>query len=574
MRKKTALGAICAAILIAVTASALPDAAWAHAQLVGSSPARGETLPASPRLIELEFNEPVEAAFGALRLFDSDGRQVETESPERPGGRPEAIAVRPEAALPEGTYTLTFRVTSADSHTVSGGFVFSVGEGGAPTRTVAELLEGQDESGTLTDVLFALARAIAYAALAAMLGALAFCVGVWRPASPPGEADRHFFAAGRRIAVVGGLLLAFAAAAGVVFQGASAAGIPALEALSTDVVGEVLDTRYGETALVRFAASLAFAVVALFAWRRGSSLSRPAAVLLALWGGVAAASFGWGGHAGVASPVAVTVGAAFAHVVAMAAWFGGIGILLGVVPRITKLLPAESRTALLADLVAHFSPLAIAAVAVLLISGIAQSLVHLSAIADLWQTGFGRAILAKALLLGGLTALGAYNRLRLRPRLCAAAAQGAAPGAAGRALRAALRAEVALAVAVLAVSSVLVSMSPASADQDIFSESASAGPIEVELVFEPTAVGVQEVHAYLFDGVSGRQWDEIEEIRLTATETEREIGPLPIELRRAGPGHYLSGGRLIAVPGTWRLELDIRATEFDAWSTSFEIRVR
>ena len=32
--------------------------------------------------------------------------------------------------LPEGSYTATYRVVSADAHPVSGGFVFSVGKGG------------------------------------------------------------------------------------------------------------------------------------------------------------------------------------------------------------------------------------------------------------------------------------------------------------------------------------------------------------------------------------------------------------------------------------------------------------
>ena len=154
------------ALMIAVTALlAMPATAWGHAQLIGSTPGRGETVPTTPELIELEFNEPVEASFGALRLHDSEGRALETGPIERPGGRREVVAIRPAAELAEGAYTLTFRIVSADSHPVAGGFIFSVGESEAPTLTVADLLAEEGGSGRVTEILFAASRVLAYAAL-------------------------------------------------------------------------------------------------------------------------------------------------------------------------------------------------------------------------------------------------------------------------------------------------------------------------------------------------------------------------------------------------------------------------
>lgn len=564
------------ALMIAVTALlAMPATAWGHAQLIGSTPGRGETVPTTPALIELEFNEPVEASFGALRLHDSEGRALETGPIERPGGRREVVAIRPPAELEEGAYTLTFRIVSADSHPVAGGFIFSVGESEAPTLAVADLLAEEGGSGRVTEILFAASRVLAYAALAAMLGGLAFLFFVWRPVRAPGERGAVLPATLRRLMMFGGLTLALAAAAGIVFQGALAAGIAIPDALDGDVLGEVLDTRYGETALLRGVAALAFAALVALPWHRRAAVppSALAMPLLAL-GLAAAASLGLGGHAGAASELWLTAPASLGHVLAMAAWFGGLGILLWLVPRTTRRLEQAGRSALLAQLVGRFSLLAIAAVAVLLFTGVIQSVVHLAEVAELWESGFGRAILIKIVLFAGLISFGWYNRQRLRPRLAAAAAEGAAPGRAGSALRTALRAEIALALGVLAASSILVSLAPASSTDAIFTDSASSGPIEIEIVFEPARVDSQEVHVYLFDGETGSQWDEIEEIRLSASEPEQDIGPLPIELQRAGPGHYLSGGHLIAVPGRWTLDLDIRVSEFDSYGASFDLRVR
>ena len=81
---------------------------------------------------------------------------------------------------------------------------------------------------------------------------------------------------------------------------------------------------------------------------------------------------------------------------------------------------------------------------------------HVSALFD---TGYGRAVLAKALLVGGLVALGAVNRRRLVPALAYAARRTPSRRALA-ALRRNVRVEVALIAAALAVTALLVSFAP------------------------------------------------------------------------------------------------------------------
>jgi copper transport protein len=47
---------------------ALPQAAQAHAVLEGTSPGRGAQLERPPARVLVRFNEPVEVAFGAVRV--------------------------------------------------------------------------------------------------------------------------------------------------------------------------------------------------------------------------------------------------------------------------------------------------------------------------------------------------------------------------------------------------------------------------------------------------------------------------------------------------------------------------
>src|SRR6266511_150269 len=150
----------------------LAPAAGAHAVLQDTSPARGTTLTKQPDLIVFRFSEPVEGSFGAVRVFDSAGKQVQSGDVVRPQGQ-KSVGVHLRPGLREGSYTATFRVISADSHPVSGGFVFSVGRPSAPSKTVAQLTSG-DNTGNITQVGYGIARGITYAAIGLAVGGLLF----------------------------------------------------------------------------------------------------------------------------------------------------------------------------------------------------------------------------------------------------------------------------------------------------------------------------------------------------------------------------------------------------------------
>ncbi len=134
------------ALILAVPLLALlPGSAGAHALLERTEPERGAGLQSPPNEVAFFFSEPVEASFGAVRVFEANGDQVETGEIVRPEGKSDAVAVELPSDLADGTYTATYRVISADSHPVSGGFVFSVGDPGAgPAESVSELLDQSD----------------------------------------------------------------------------------------------------------------------------------------------------------------------------------------------------------------------------------------------------------------------------------------------------------------------------------------------------------------------------------------------------------------------------------------------
>ncbi len=580
---------------------AAPAAAFAHAQLEGTSPLRGAVVRTQPAQVSFRFDEPVEGTFGAVRVYDGTGRRVDAGDAFHPGGRGPVMAVHLKPRLPAGTYTATYRVVSADGHIVSSGFVFSIGHPSTTRQTVGQLI-GAGGSGPVTETAFGVARGLQYLAIALALGALAFLLAIWRPAlrelAGGGEEWRSASDAfARRLR---GLLLgaatvgALSAAAGVVLEGAEAAGISGFDALRARIVRETLGTRFGT---VWGIGVLAWVLVGALGWvalrpRGVAAALRPArvgATGLALPGRPSVAWLSalavpcafllllpaFSGHATTQHPVAVLAPANVVHVAAVSLWVGGLALLALALPAATRRLELGDRGRLLAAALARFSPLALAAVVAIAATGVVQGVVLVRTPAHLLDTPFGRAVLIKALLLCALVALGAYQRRRSLPALRRIAADGAPLGRAGLLVRRALRAELALVLVVLGVTAALTSYPPSTfAQSGPVSKTTRIGPAELELTLDPARVGANELHLYLLNPKDGIQFTRAKEVDVAESQPSRSIGPLNQAANLAGPGHYIVPDALLGVPGTWRIQVTVRVSDFTEYLATVEVPVR
>jgi copper transport protein len=567
------------ALLVLVT---LPATADAHAVLEGTTPERGSASAAPPAEVAFRFSEPVEASFGAIRVFDAEGDQVQTGEVERPGGESSAIAVSLPEDLADGSYTATFRVVSADSHPVSGGFVFGVGaDGPGSASSVSELLDESD-SGSVTSVAFGVIRWAGFAAIGLGAGAFVFLLAVWRPAlrRPAGpewvEAGEAFARRFRRL-VGGAAALGFVAAlASIVAQGAVASGTSFWSALDPGVIGEVLETRFGVVAAFRALAwllvGLALLAPSLRANPKGSDPLTIAALAVPLAFLVAAP--GLAGHPATQSPGWLLVPSDLVHVVAMSVWLGGLVLLVAAVPAVTRRLEPGERSRLLAAIIIRFSPLALAAVIALAVTGVAQSIVYIGPLDQLLDTGFGRAVLAKGLLLLVLIGFGAWHRRRSIPALRRLADGHEPPGGAGVVLRRALLAEVGVIAVVLAVTAALVSYAPPSeAEAGPASGTATLGDARLEYTVDPALAGSNEMHLYLFDAESGAQFTDFKELNASLSLPAKDIGPIEAELEKSGPGHYVAPAAPFGVPGDWEVTVDMRVSRFDQDEADLEVPI-
>ncbi len=581
------------ALIVALALLVLaPATAGAHAILQESTPPRGENLPQAPEQVELRFSESVEAKFGALKVFDSKGKEVQEGEVFHPGGHGERVAVKLRSGLADGGYTATFRVISADSHPVAGGFVFSVGKGGGGAQSVDQLLVGTT-SEPVTSTAFGVARAIQFAAIALGFGSVLFFGLCWLPAlratAGAGSAWRsasQAFAARLRllltVAAVAGLA---SAAAGVILQGATGDGSSFWAATDPSVIREVLSTKFGT---VWGLAVIAWAVIGALALTEGRRLPvlrpasvgatglaapgvavRPGLVAMILPLGALCALPALGGHAGVQEPQWLVLPANLVHVVAISAWLGGIAVLVFALRSATSRLEGADRMKLLSATVSRFSAIAGPAFALILASGIVQSLVSIDDVDQLWTTAYGRAVLIKFALFCVLVGFGFVNRNRLLPAL-----RSAAPARAGVMLRRTLRAELAIAVVVLGVTGALATYPPSdSVAAGPFATSATLGEARLEATVDPAQVGLNGVHLYLFDRKTGAQWDKAVEVTATAALPSKQIAPIALDLRKAGPGHYTAEGAALGVAGDWTFSVTARVSDFDQSETKFTVPI-
>ncbi len=296
-----------------------------------------------------------------------------------------------------------------------------------------------------------------YLGVATLFGASLFYLYAL-PAAGPAAAARLGWP--RRLLLAGALLTLVGASTGVVAQTAVMAGSLS-EALKPESLRFVaVETGIGQAGVLRAIAG-AVAILLLLGVRPNRTLW----MLVSTLGLVAGASLAWMGHGAATegSGRALHLVSDLLHSLAACVWVGALVAFLALLwPRGDRSpeLQAASHRAL-----DGFSGLGSALVAVLVITGLINSwfLVGPDRLEGLWTTPYGRLLLAKLVLFGGMLALAAANRFRLTPGLQLALEGEGSAITAVAALRRSLLLETGVGLAVLALVAWLGTLAPVSA---------------------------------------------------------------------------------------------------------------
>ncbi|MFA5882384.1 MAG: copper resistance protein CopC [Acidimicrobiia bacterium] len=599
-RWRTAVVAV-AALAAALLVGPLASVAGAHADVVSVSPTAGEVLQQSPKSVKVTFTEGVNVELGGLFVYDRNGDRVRTGALRQPS--PGRLVLPIEGELDDGSYIVTWRAVSEDTHPIQGTSTFQVGNASASTADVEsladDLLAGQRADRAVA-MGWAAARWTVLASMALLVGGVAVAAVIW-----PRARDAR---ATRRVVTAGWVGLTASTVVGALLFGAYSRGGSLVDALDLGVLRDTLATRFGEVWLLRLVVLVvAFVLLrVLFARRPAASSPLPQWWLpaAAVVGVVLVCTPGLAGHASTGDHRVFALLTDGLHVGAMAVWLGGLVVLAAVV------LPRDD----LDDLrvaVPRFSRVALGCVGILIVTGAFQTWRLVGGLTALRDDEYGRILVVKLVVFALLLVAASFSR-EIVARVFGAAPQptpaavtvpvtvpsvhggavglddraGAPDDALARAvderaaelrrLRRSVWGEVALGALVLFVSALLVNAAPP-ADAASRVEGATGVTIDdarvtLDVSATPGAAGLNDLHVNTYTP-AGTPLDVLT-VEMTLALPSKGIAPLAVPLRELGPGHYLSPGLDIPLAGTWRVQATIRLGPVDRVDVTGDLEVR
>ncbi|MEU9250787.1 copper resistance protein CopC [Streptomyces sp. NPDC048270] len=342
-----------------------------------------------------------------------------------------------------------------------------------------------------------------------------------------------------------------------------------------------------------------------------------------------AATWALSEHASTGIQPGIAMPADILHLLAVATWLGGLAALLVALYKV----PGIERAA-----VRHFSQVAFVSVLVLAVTGVYQSWRQLGSWSALTGTSYGQLLLLKLGLVAVLVGI-AYLSRKWTARLADASADGAVvsretptasadvsretepvavpadprraaqlarqraalesarekrvrdadPDRAG--LRRSVLAEAGVAVALLAVTTVLTSTEPGRTVEQESSRGSAAtavpdravkitlpfdtggrnGKGNVRLELDPGRVGANTLHLWA-DSAEGTPLD-LPEVKVSFTLPAKDIGPLPLLPERAAPGHWTASGVQLPLAGEWRIDVTVRTSDIDQTTVHKTVKI-
>ncbi|MFJ9099016.1 copper resistance CopC/CopD family protein [Streptomyces sp. NPDC102405] len=598
--------------------------ASAHAALTGSDPQQGVVVDKAPDQVSLTFSEKVALSNDSLRVLDPKGKAVQQGKPFEVSGTTYGIKVH--SGLPDGTYTVTYQVVSADSHPVAGAYTFSVG---APSTTSVSV-SGETAGGGVVGWLYGFGRYMSYAGFIVLVGGAAFVLGCWQR----GAGVKPM----QRLVVGGWLTLTSSTLLLLLLRGSYTSSGKVGDVFDLDLLGNVLQTKAGAALVSRLlllAAAALFISVLFGAYdKREDEEKRDLTFGLAIGGTVVAAglaaSWAMAEHASVGLQAGIAMPVDVVHLLAVATWLGGLTALLVALYRSDA--PIESAA------VRRFSQVAFGSVVALIATGVYQSWRQLGSWSAFTGTRYGQLLLVKIGLVALLVGIAFISRrwtaqladtvVRQNKRApqkerVAASASGSGKSKGGGFKRAAqlarqqaamdtarqkrtrdadphrfglrrsVLAEAGVAVVLLAVTTVLTQTEPGRTEEDAqaakaassssssSSASAGSGAVTLDMSFDtggadgkgvvtvdvdPARVGGNEMHVYV-QRPNGRAFD-IPEVKVALTLEAKKIGPLAITPDHITTGHWSASGVQIPMAGDWKIAVTVRTSDIDQTTVS------
>lgn len=589
-RGAKALGFAILALLVAAWAST-PHRVSAHAVLVRSDPAANAKLPSSPKVVSIYFSEPLEPKFSNAKVVDPAGVSQNEDASRVDAGDATHLNVDVKPLKPGFYSVLWTTVSKVDGHKLQGSYPFIVlnadgslpaGSEG-PSTTSASSTGGTASNGPVDVVAYWLAILGAVA----VFGTAVFALVIGLPAVAStgiGDLSKVTLAVERRLLW---LALAAFAVGELLLLALQVFRLGGFSALS-----QVLGTSYGEYWLARFVlAGLVAACVLLLGLTSDPSARAPLLSLAGLCGFGVLACMSLTSHGAAIGNgwFWATIGDLL-HLSMVGLWVGGLLSLVMLLWFAGPTAPAAVRYRYDAALVSRFSPLAAAAVTLILASGAFSAVVEVPSLSGLIHTGYGRSLLLKLALVLPLLAVAGLNAFILRPRFVGnrtglERGDQKREAEALRILRRTVLLEGAFGVLVLLAVGLLLIAPPArdfsgqtpqaaaaaASGSSVYNNTSTAGDLAIHLTVDPNKVGLNTYQVKLSDAQGPVADASL--VRLDLNFADPKFGTSNILLPSQGDGTYAAQGANFSQVGRWGVTVVVRRPGKDDALSSFTVEV-
>lgn len=556
-----------------------------HAFVTDSNPSQSQSMPISPKQIDVFFSEPVDLRYSSLKVLDSTGNQVDLRQVHHKGSDESSMEVS-VPMLKDGTYTVSTNVLSQiDGHVTDNAFVFGVGQAILPTNVT-----NTSSSSTLY-LPEAMARFPTLLAQVMIVGAAFANLWIWRPLSNipalTGSISQMRKNVSKNLAIyyiIASIILISSNFAILYFQAIS---------INASII-DVLGTKFGTVLVERSMISFIIFGISLYEFRQFrkneshmfSKLESFGILIISI---ILLATTSLIGH-GASSQQVVPIVMDFLHNVIASIWIGGTFYLAFVlVPKIKESkIDWYYKLSTLSILIPRHSSLVVTLLGILVITGPFLLYILEDNLTLAIDSLYGTFLVVKLLLAGLMVVLGGYSSVVIYNRVISLLK--ISPIVAGKPgndkvsneeseietrtshtitnFKKTLVIESIIGIALLVSVGLLVNTGiPASEELKIQGQSAMAqsdqiksyqstrfidNNTQVVLSINPFEVGNNKFKISFLD--MGGKPIEVQSAGIKYRQLEKSIGPITADLEKQSTGVF-SANASFGIPGIWDMEV-------------------
>ena len=544
--------------------------AYGHPFLLDSEPSQGQNVAVGTTQIITHYSEAVEINFSELKIYDSNGNQVDNRDTAYYNA--ESSLVITTSPLEDGVYTIASKVLSkVDGHLVHAAIIFGVGD----VQIDASLFESQEQSET-TFIPESIARFPGLVGQTIVLGGIIASIVIWSTGQTRFKEQIALIETSFKAKfskVIGfGIIAVFAS--NFIMLGVQTWR---LETSPLDVI----QTTFGHTWLTRMI--LTIILIGIWFWiERKNQVSIKTQLPMLVFALALIATTTMMGH-GASTELVPPIILDYVHNLLSSIWIGGV-IFLGfvVLPSITK-LDGTVRDKITISLIPRFSAMIIISLGILIITGPTLLWFLDSNVSSLTDSTYGKLIMLKIAIASVMIAFGGFYQIRFIQQ----AKKDLKSTSVFKKLKRPLRFEAGLGIALLAVVALLVNSSlPAGEIQSVSAEQGMTGyesslfseNARFDVTVAPVGIGVNQVNV-IVSGLDDQPLSDISSLKIKVSNPSRSIASIEAEVTEnkiSGQDIFTkySAEPTFSFAGIWQIELEAQRTENANESVLFDVRIK